>query len=90
MYGRGGVEVYLYTFFNLDDKMGGRSTPRSGRLNPGKRVGTHCIVVRSAPGPVWAGAKKSRPHQDSISGPSIRSESLYRLCYPGDYNHYSA
>jgi len=26
---------------------------------------------------------KSRPHRDSIPGPPIRSESIYRLRYPG-------
>ena len=32
----------------------------------------------------WCG--KSRPHWDSIPGPSRRSESLYRLSYPGRYS----
>ena len=36
-----------------------------------------------APGPVWTGAENQAPHRDSITGPSSRSESLYRLSYPG-------
>ena len=31
---------------------------------------------------------KSRPHQDSIRGSSARSESLYRLSYPGPHTLY--
>jgi hypothetical protein len=33
---RGGAEVYLYSFFNLDYRWGGWSTPRPGRFNPRK------------------------------------------------------
>jgi hypothetical protein len=46
----------------------------------GKRPGSHCIGG-------WVehttGVEKSHPHSDSISGPSTRSVSLYRLRYPG-------
>jgi len=35
-----------------------------------------------APGPVWTGGK-SRPHRDSIPDRPARSQSLYRLGYPG-------
>jgi len=35
-----------------------------------------------APGPVWTGVK-SRPHRDSILDRPARSQSLYRLSYPG-------
>jgi len=31
-----GVEVYLYSFFNLGTRWSGWSTPRSGRFTPGK------------------------------------------------------
>ena len=34
-------------------------------------------------GPVWSGAENLVHHRDSIAGPSSRSESLYRLSYPG-------
>ena len=35
-----------------------------------------------APGPVWTGGK-SRPPRDSILDRPARSQSLYRLSYPG-------
>ena len=35
-----------------------------------------------APGPVWTDGK-SRPHRDSIPDRPARSQSLYRLSYPG-------
>jgi hypothetical protein len=58
-------------FFNLDARWGGWSTPRPGRFTPGKDPATHCVGV-------WGvgsradldGCGKSRPHQDSIPGPS--------------------
>ena len=42
-----------------------------------------------APGPVWMGGK-SRPHRDSIPDRPARSQSLYRLSYPGPWNYLSA
>jgi hypothetical protein len=33
---RGGIEVYLYSFFNLGDIWGGWSTPRLGYFTPGR------------------------------------------------------
>ena len=33
---RGGVEVQLHSFFNLNSRWGGWSTPRPGRFTPGK------------------------------------------------------
>jgi hypothetical protein len=57
--------------------------PRPGRMPPGKRPGTHCtggwVGLRAG----LDGCGKSRLHRDSIPGPSSRSESLYRLHYPG-------
>ena len=61
-------------------RMGGQRTLRQLCLR--ERPVTHCIGG-------WVGlaagldeCRKSRPHRDSISGPSTRSESLYRLSYP--------
>ena len=42
-----------------------------------------------APGPVWTG-EKTRPHQDWIPGRPARSQSLYRLSYPGPRIHVSS
>ena len=35
---RGGVELQLYSFFNLGARWGGWSTPRPGRFTPGKET----------------------------------------------------
>ena len=69
---RGAVEVYLYC------------TPRTLYLR--LRPGTHCKggCVGTTDG--LDGCGKSRPHWDSIPGPSRRSESLYRPGYPGRYS----
>jgi hypothetical protein len=37
------VRIHLYSFFNLDSKFGGWSTPRPGRFTPGKWSGAHYI-----------------------------------------------
>ena len=39
----GGVEVWLYSFFNLGVRWGGWSTSRPGRFTPQERPGTHCM-----------------------------------------------
>ena len=79
---RGGVEVYLYSFFNFGAKWGGWSTPRSGRFNPGK---TRYPLYRRLGGPRagLTGAENLAP--TGIRSPDLpaRSESLYRLRYPG-------
>jgi hypothetical protein len=33
---QGAVELYLYSYFNLDLRWGGWLTPRPGRFTPGK------------------------------------------------------
>jgi hypothetical protein len=56
------------------------ATPRP--LYPRERPGTHCIGGWVGPRDIldWCGT--FRPYRDSISGPSTRGESLYRLSYP--------
>jgi hypothetical protein len=54
------------------------ATPRL--LYPRKRPDTHC---RWAPGPVWTGAENLTPTGIQSSDRPARSESLYRLSYPG-------
>jgi hypothetical protein len=62
---------------------GGRSTPRSGRLYPGK----HQVHIVQEAGwvsePVWIGAENLA--STGIRSPDLpaRGESLYRLCHPG-------
>jgi hypothetical protein len=53
---------------------GGWSTPRPGRFTPG----THCIRGCVGPRAGLDGCEKSRPHRDSIPGPS----SPYRVAIP--------
>jgi len=36
-----GVEMWLCSFFNLYDNLGGWSTPRPGRFTTGKKYGNH-------------------------------------------------
>ena len=66
---------------------GGRSAPRSGRFTP---VNDPVPIVEQAgwaPGPVWTGVEDLAP--TSIRSPDrpARSESLYRLSYPGPVHH---
>jgi hypothetical protein len=64
---RGGVEVQLYSFFNLGARWGWvvNATPRP--LYPRERHGTHCTGDRVGPRAGLDGCGKSR---DSIPGPS--------------------
>ena len=68
------AEVQLYSFFNLGARWGGWSTPRPGRFTPGKYPRP---IVEEGPRAGLDGYGTSRPHRDSIPGPS-----LYRLGYP--------
>ena len=58
------------------------ATPRP--LYPRERPGTHCIGGWVDPRAGLDGCGKTRPHRDSIPGPS-----LYRLSYPGILNFYA-
>jgi hypothetical protein len=59
---------------------GRRHTPAA--LYPRERSGTHCTGGWMGPRVGLDGYGKSRPHRDSIPGPSCQIESLYRLSYP--------
>ena len=69
---RGGVDVKIHCFFNLDANGGGGcwSTPRPGRFPPGK--GPVPIVQEAgwAPGPIWTDVENLAPNRDSIPRPS--------------------
>ena len=79
---RGGVEVELYFFFNLRDRWGGWSTPRTGRFT-GKEPVPTVQETWWALEPVWIGAKNLAPTGIRSPDHPARSESLYRLLYPG-------
>jgi len=49
---------------------GGNSTLSSGRLYPRERPGTHCTGGWVGPMAGLVRCGKSRPHRDSIPGPS--------------------
>jgi hypothetical protein len=62
---------------------GGWSTSRPTRLYPRERSVPHLQEVGWAPGPVWIGAENLALIGIRSPGRSARSESLYRLRYPG-------
>jgi hypothetical protein len=61
------------------------STPRPGRFSPGKNP---VLIVQEAlwaPWPVWTGAENPAPTGIWFLDRPARSESLYRLSYPGSH-----
>jgi hypothetical protein len=75
---REGVEVQIYSFFNLGAGYGRvvKATPRP--LYPRERPGTNCIGGCVGPKVGLDGCEKSRPHRYSNPGPS----SPQRLAIP--------
>jgi hypothetical protein len=67
----------------LDRVDGRRHAPAA--LSPGKRLGTHCIGGWVGPRASLDGCGNSSPPAPGIRSPDrpARSESLYRLSYPG-------
>ena len=68
--GKGKGKVHPRTDHEGPEREGGWSTPRPGRFYPREGPGTNCIGG-------WVGIRagldrcgKSRPHRDSIPGPS--------------------
>ena len=62
---------------------GGWSTPRPGRFTPGKDPVPIVQEAGWAPGSVWAGAENLASTGIRSPDRPARSESLYRLGYPG-------
>jgi len=62
------------------------SAPRP-HFTPGKDLVPIVQEAGWAPGPVRTG-EKSRPHRDSIPDRSVRSQSIYQLCYPAHWSPY--
>ena len=68
---------------------GGWSTPRPGRFTPGKDPVPVILEAGWAPGPVWTDAENlALPTATRSLDRPCRSESLYRLSYPGPYYAY--
>ena len=63
--------------------MGGWSTPRPGRFTPGKDPVPIVYEAGWDPGPDWAGAENLAPTGILSPDRPARSDSLYRLRYPG-------
>jgi len=61
-----GVEVELYSFFNLSARWGEWSTPRLGQFTPWKDQVPIVLKAGWAPGPVWTGVENLALHRDSI------------------------
>jgi len=68
----------------------GWSTPRPRPLYLEESPGTHCIGGWVGPEPVWKGAENLAPTGIRSPGHPARSESLYRLSYPGPHIYYCA
>ena len=87
-----GREVLLH--FSLTSALdeGGWSMPRPGLFTPGGRPGTHCTRGWAgwAPGPGWTRTENLAPTRFRFPDRPARSESLYRLSYPGSSPMYPA
>ena len=62
---------------------GGWSAPRLDRFTPGKDPVPIVQEAGWVPGPVWTGAENLAPTRIRSPDRPARSESLYRLSYPG-------
>ena len=69
--------------------MGGWSTSRPGRFTPGRDPVPTVKGAGWAPGPVWTCAKISPATGAAFPERPARSESLYRLSYPGPLDNNS-
>jgi hypothetical protein len=76
--------IALHTL-DLGARRGGWLTPRPGRFIPGKVPVPIVKEAGWAPGPVWTCAKNQAPNGIRSADSPARSQSLYRLSYPGPY-----
>ena len=82
--GHEGPEKYSSTLsLTSEPEGGGWSTPRSGRFTPGKDPVPSEQKTGWAPGQVCTGAENLAPTEIRSLDRPARSESLYRLRYPG-------
>ena len=82
--GPDGVQTYSSTLPSVSALVGGGwSTPRPGRLTPGKDPVPIVQEAGWAPRPVWTDAENLAPTGIRSPDRLARSESLYRLSYPG-------
>jgi hypothetical protein len=80
---RGGVQEYLYSFFNLGARWGWVVNATPQPLNPREREPVAIVQrVGWTPGPVWTDEENLAPIGIRSPDHAARSESLYRLRYP--------
>jgi hypothetical protein len=70
-------------FLDLGARRGGWSVTRPGRFTPGKDPVPIVQEAGWAPGPVWTCAKNLPSPRIRYPDRPARSQSLYRLSYPG-------
>jgi hypothetical protein len=87
---RRGVEVYLYPHFNLSAKWRWVVNATRRPLYPRERSGPHCVQTFPGwtPGQVWTDAEILASTGIRFPDRLARSESLYRLSYPGPHSIY--
>ena len=78
--------MYSSTLFKTSALEGvGGSAPHPGRFTPGKDPVPIVQEAEWAPGSVWKGAENLAPTGIRSPDRPVRSESLYRLSYPGPF-----
>jgi hypothetical protein len=70
-------------FLDLGARRGGWSAPRPGLFTPGKNPVPIVQEDGWAPGPIWKCSKNLAPTEIRSPDRPARSQSLYRLSYPG-------
>jgi hypothetical protein len=78
-----GEQTYSSIPFNLGTRWAGLSTPRPGRLTPWNDPVPTVQEAGRYPAPVWTGAENLAHTGTRSPDRPARSESLYRLSYPG-------
>jgi hypothetical protein len=73
---RRGVQVWLYSSFNLGARCGGWSTPRPGRFTPRKYPVSILEEAGWAAGPVWTGVENLALTRIRSSNRPARNQSL--------------
>ena len=88
---RGEVELQLYSFFNLDSRWGWVVNVTTRPLYSRERDSIPFLYEAGwAPEPVWMGAENFASNGIRSLDRPTRSESLYRLSYPGPHIPYTS
>ena len=81
-----GIEVYICNLYLTSALVvGGWLTPRPGRFTSGNNPVPVVEEAGWTPEPVWTGAESLAPTEIRSPNRTARTESLYRLSYPGQY-----